>query len=53
MFQTNFMEKIKTHISCSVNFYENCALRGKVKKHCKARQAIDDNMEQTLFILGT
>jgi hypothetical protein len=39
------VEKIKTHILCSVTFPENRAVFEKTwKKYCRAGQAIDDNM---------
>ena len=39
MFQTKAVEEIKTHILCSVTFFENL-----VVKHCRAGQASEDNM---------
>ena len=46
MFQTKVVEKIKTHILCSVTFFfENGAVYEIMwKKYCRAGQATDDNM---------
>jgi hypothetical protein len=46
MFQTKFVEKIKTHILCSVTFSrKSCRLRDNVgKKNGTAGQATDDNI---------
>ena len=45
MFQTKFVEKIKTHILCSVTFFrKSCRLLDNVEKYCRTRQATDDNM---------
>jgi hypothetical protein len=40
------VEKIKTHILCSINFFsrKSCCVRDNVEKHCIAGQATDDNM---------
>jgi hypothetical protein len=45
MFQINVVEKVKTHILCSVNFFflEVLPLRGNVEKCGRAREATDDN----------
>jgi hypothetical protein len=47
MFQTKFVEKIKTDISCSITTppgKKMCRLLGNLEKYCRARQATDDNM---------
>jgi len=44
MSQTNFVEKIKTHILCSVTFFENLAVPwDNVEKYGTTRQATDEN----------
>jgi len=54
MFQTKFVEKIKTHILCSITFFENPALYETMwKKYCKAGQATDDNMAHAHCMLDT
>jgi hypothetical protein len=46
MFQLKVVEKIKTHISCSVTFFPpgNLAVYESVEKYGGARQAIDDDI---------
>ena len=45
MFQTKFVEEIKTHISCSETFsIKSCPLWDNVEKDCWAREATDDNI---------
>jgi len=40
-----FVEKIKTHILCSITFFfKSCRLLDNVEKYCRAGQATDDNM---------
>jgi len=56
MFQTKFVEKMKTHILCSVAsfiFRKSCRLWHNVEKHCRAGQATDDNMAHARCILDT
>jgi len=44
MFQTNVVDKFKTHILCSVTFpRKSCRLWDKVGKCGRAWQATDDN----------
>jgi hypothetical protein len=44
MFQTKVVEKIKTHILCSVPFPKNRAINEIVwKKYCRTGQATDEN----------
>jgi hypothetical protein len=43
--ETKVVEKIKTHILCSINFFLNSALYETMwKKICKPREATDDNL---------
>jgi transposase-like protein len=53
MFQTNVVEKIKTHILCSVNrfFCKSCHLQNNVEKYCRAGEATDENMAQLLCMV--
>ena len=53
MFHTNFVEKIRTHMQCSETFFfENRAVYEVMwKKHCRGRQATDDNMENAHCML--
>ena len=45
MFQTKVVEKIKTHILCSITFFrKSCRLWDNVEKYGTARQATDDNI---------
>jgi hypothetical protein len=45
MFQTKVVEKIKTHILCSITFFrKSCRLWDNVEKRGTARQATDDNI---------
>jgi len=38
------VEKIKTHISCSANFYPECCRSwANLHKYCRAGQATDDD----------
>jgi hypothetical protein len=55
MFQTKFVEKIKTHILCSVTFFsENRAVYEIMwKKYCRAGQATDGNMAHAHCMLDT
>jgi hypothetical protein len=45
-FQTNVVEKIKTHILCSITFFfkKSYRLWDNVEKYGRARQATDDNI---------
>ena len=56
MFQTKFVEKIKTHILCSVTFFflrKSCRLWGIVEKYSRAGQATDDNMAYAHCVLDS
>jgi hypothetical protein len=45
MFQTKVLEKIKTHILCSVTFFsKSCHLWENVEKYFRTAQATDDNV---------
>ena len=44
MFQMKVVEKMKTHILCSVTFFrKSCRLWDNVEKYGGAREAADDN----------
>ena len=48
------VEKIKTHILCSVTFlFKSCTLWDNVEKHCRAKQATDANMPHANCMLDT
>jgi len=45
MFQTYIVEKIKTHYTFNIYFFQkSCLLWDNVEKYCTAGQATDDNM---------
>jgi len=45
MFQTKVVQKIKTHILCSVSFFrKSCRLCDNVDKYFRVGQATDDNI---------
>ena len=51
---TKVVEKIKTHILCSVTFCAKlCRLWDNVEKYCRCGQATDDNMAHAHFMLVT
>ena len=52
MFQTTFVEKIKTHVLCSVTYFQKlCRLRDNVEKYDRTGQATDDNMAHVYCML--
>jgi hypothetical protein len=54
MFQTKVVEKMKTHILCSVTlFWKLYHLWDNVDKYCRARQATDDKVEHAHYMLDT
>jgi hypothetical protein len=54
MFQTKVVEKIKTHILCSVTFSrKSCRSRDNVEKYGTAGQATNDDMAHALCMLDT
>ena len=54
MFQTKVVEKIKTHILCSVTFSrKSCSLWDNVEKYRTAGQTTDDSMAQAHCVLDT
>jgi len=54
MFQTKVVQKIKTHILCSVTFPQiSCRLWDNVEKYCRAGQATDGNMTLAQCTLDT
>ena len=52
MFQTKVVEKIKTHILCSVTFFENLALYEIMRKYIE-QEATDDYTAHALCMLHT
>jgi len=51
MFQTKVVEKIKTHILCSVTFPRKWRrLCDNMEKYCTARQATDGNILRRMCI---
>ena len=54
MFETKVVQKIKTHILCSVTFFsrKSCRLWDNVERYCRAGQATDDNMAHARCMLG-
>jgi len=45
MFGNKLVEKIKTHVLCSVTFFrKSCRLWDNVEKYCRAGQATDDKI---------
>jgi hypothetical protein len=52
-FRQTLYRKSKLTFYVQKRVYENRAFRGKVKNYSKARQATDDNMEQTRCLLRT
>jgi len=54
MFQTKVVEKIKTHILCSVTFLrKSYGLWDNVENYCWAGQATDNNMAHAHCMLDT
>ena len=54
MFQTKVVEKINTHILCSVAvFRKSYRLWDNVEKYCRSGQATDDNMAHAYCMLDT
>jgi len=54
MFHTKFVEKIKTHILCSVFFFrKSCSLWDNVGKYCRAGQGTDGSMAHAHCMLET
>jgi len=54
IFQTKVVEKVKTHILCSIRFYRNsCRLWDNVENYNRAREATDDNMAHAHCKLDT
>jgi len=49
MFQTKVIDKIKTHILCSVTFSrKSCRLWDNVERCCRPGQATDDNIKRRM-----
>ena len=54
IFQTKVVEKIKTHILCSVTFFrKSYRLWDNVEKYCTAGQATDGNMAHAHCMMDT
>ena len=53
MFQTKVVEKIKTHILCSVIFENLTVYEIMWKNYCRAGQATDDNIAHANCMLDT
>jgi len=53
LFQTEVVEKIKTHIFCAVNFRKSFIVYENVEKYCRAGQTTDDNMVHAHCMLDT
>jgi len=54
MFQTKVVEKIKTHILCSVTYFgKSCHSWDNVEKYCRAGQATDENTAHAHCMLDT
>jgi len=54
MFQTKVVEKIKTHILCSVTFFrKTCRFLDNVEKYCTAGQAAGDSRAHAHCMLAT
>ena len=51
--QTNIVDKIKTHVLCSVTFWKSCHLWDNVEKYCIADKDTDDNMVHVHCTLDT
>jgi len=52
MFQTNFVEKVRTYILFSVTFLRKCCrLWDNVDEYCRPEQASDNNMPHAHSIL--
>jgi len=54
MSRTKVLEKIKTHILCSITFFrKSCRWWENVEKFCRAGQATDYNMARAHCMLDT
>ena len=56
MFRTKALEKIETHILCSITFFfprKSCHLWDNVKNYWRAEQVTDDDMEHAHCMPGT
>ena len=52
MFQTKVVKKVKTHILCSITFFQKlCHLWDHVEKYDAVRQATDDSMAHAHFMM--
>jgi len=55
MLKTKVVQKVKTHILCSVTFFfsKNRTVWDNVEKYCRAEHATDDNMALAHWMLDT
>jgi len=54
MFYTEVVEKITTHILCSIAYFRKSRrLWNKVEKYCRVGQTTDDNMAHAHWLLDT
>jgi spore germination cell wall hydrolase CwlJ-like protein len=53
MFQTRVVEKIKTHILCSITFTENLTVKEEIWRNSRAVHATEDNMAHARYLLYT
>jgi len=54
VFWTKVVEKLKTHILCSVTFSRNyCCLWDNVEKRCRVEQSTDNNKAHAHCMLDT
>jgi len=53
MFQTKILEKVETHILCSVTFFRKlCHLWDDVENYYRVQQASDDSVVHAHCMLG-
>ena len=49
MFQTKFVEKVKTHILCAISFFDNRTVYEIRKCYSRAGEATDDNITRRML----
>ena len=55
MFQTKLVEKLETHILCSITFFffrKSCRLLDNVENYCRAGKVTDGNVAHAHFMLS-
>jgi len=52
-FQRKLVEKIRTHILCSMTFLKSCRLWDNVKKYSRTGQATDEDMMHVHCMMDT